>query len=154
MYKNEQFGKCLMSVAQIDLRGFGARLKKERERLGLSIQEFATLGEVSRVTQMRYETEVNCPTIEYMCNLGKHGADPYFIQSGVRTGDLVSLHDSDAFCKAIDLIDELLEFHNFRPSAVVRGRAILNVYGQILRFGVKKAKPTLEELMNVGSEHR
>jgi transcriptional regulator with XRE-family HTH domain len=152
MYKNEQFGKPMNDYPQIQLIQFGTRLKQERERLQLSLHDFAALGEVNRVTQMRYEAEVNFPTIEYMYKIGQQGVDTCFIETGRRASDLLSSTDFESLSKAIGLIDELLTLHNFKPSDEFRGRVVLKIYRQIRKFGVKKVKPTLEELLNVGSE--
>jgi transcriptional regulator with XRE-family HTH domain len=137
---------------QIEISEFGARLKQERQRLGMSMHDFAELGEVNRVTQMRYETGVNYPTIEYMYKIGRHGVETLFIETGLQASDLVPFNDLEAFSQAIDLIDELAKLHNFKPSAEFRGRSILKVYRQILKFGVRKVKPKLEDLLNAVQE--
>lgn len=152
LHKNRTFGKSMNQYLQIEIAEFGARLKQERERLGMSMHDFAELGEVNRVTQMRYETEANYPTVEYMYKVGQHGVDTMFIETGVRASDLVPINDLEAFSQAIDLIDELAKLHNFKPSAEFRGRSILKVYRQILKFGVRKVKPTLEDLLNAVQE--
>jgi transcriptional regulator with XRE-family HTH domain len=133
---------------QIEINGFGARLKQERERLGLTLSDFGLLGQVNRMTQMRYETGSNYPTVEYMHKLGQHGVNIMFIETGLQTSDLVPFNDLEAFSQAIDLIDGLMKLHNFQPSAEFRGRSILKVYRQILKFGAKKVKPKLEDLLN------
>lgn len=133
---------------QIQLTGFGDRLKQERERLGLSMHDFGLLGAVNRVTQMRYETGVNYPTVEYMHRLRQNGVDTLFIETGVQANDWLAMTDYDAFAQAIDLVDELMRLHGFKPPADFRVRSILSVYKRILRFGVKKVKPKLEDLIN------
>lgn len=133
---------------QIEITGFGDRLKQERERLGLSMHDFGLLGEVNRVTQMRYETSVNYPTVEYMHKLGQRGVNTLFIETGVHSDDWVFMTDCAAFAQAIDLVDELMRLHDFKPPADFRVRSILSVYKRILRFGVKKVKPKLEDLIN------
>ena len=138
--------------AQIRIFEFGTRLRQERERLGMSPHDFAMLGEVNRVTQMRYEAEANSPTVEYMHKIGRHGVNTHFILTGMQAEDTVLLKDFEAFSKAIDLIDQLAKSHNFTPSPEFRGRAILRVYKQICKFGAKKVKPTLQEFLNAGSE--
>lgn len=133
---------------RIDINGFGLRLKEERERLGLSLSDFGSLGQVNRMTQMRYETGSNFPTVEYMHRLGQHEVNTLFVETGLHTSNLVQFNDLEAFSNAIDLVDDLMKFHNFKPSAEFRSRSILKVYRQILKFGAKKAKPNLEDLLN------
>lgn len=137
---------------QIEISEFGTRLKQERDRLGMSMHDFAELGEVNRVTQMRYETGTNYPTVQYMYKIGQHGVDTLFIETGLQASDLVPFSDLEAFSHAIDLIDGLMKLHNFKPSAEFRGRSILKVYRQILQFGAKKVKPKLEDLLNAAQQ--
>jgi transcriptional regulator with XRE-family HTH domain len=152
MYKYEHLGKSMNECPQIQLSEFGTRLRQERERLGLSPHDFATLGEVNRITQLRYEDEANHPTVEYMYKIGQHGVNTHYILTGARSEEAVLLNNFEAFSKAIDLIDQLTKFHNVNPPAEFRGRAILRVYKQICKFGAKKVKPTLEEFLHAGSE--
>lgn len=133
---------------QIEISEFGARLKQERDRLGMSMHDFAELGEVNRVTQMRYETGANYPTVEYMYKIGQHGVDTMFIATGFESSELISFKDAVAFSQAIDLIDEIAKLHNFTPPPEFRIRAVSQVYQRILKFGVKKVNPTLEDLLN------
>lgn len=137
---------------QIDGSGFGARLKQERERLGLTLSEFGLLGEVNRVTQMRYEIGANSPTVEYLDRIGRHDVDTMFLVIGTPSSTLIPLSDPVAFSQAIDLVDAIAKLHKFVPPPEFRIRGILGVYERILRFGVKKVKPTLEDLLHVVPE--
>jgi len=152
MHKYEHIGKSMNECPQIQLSEFGPRLRQERERLGLSPHDFATLGEVNRITQLRYEDGANHPTVEYMYKIGQHGVNTHYILTGAHSEEAVLLNNFEAFSKAIDLIDQLAKSHNFTPSPEFRGRAILRVYKQICKFGAKKVKPTLQEFLNAGSE--
>lgn len=135
-------------LAQIDSAGFGARLKQERERLGLTLSEFGSLGEVNRMTQMRYEVGANSPSVEYLDRIGRHGVDTMFLVAGIPSSILIPLRDPVAFSQAIDLVDAIAELHKFVPPPEFRVRAILGVYERILKFGAKKVKPTLEDLLH------
>lgn len=139
---------------QIEISGFGTRLRQERERLGLTLGDFGLLGQVNRMTQMRYETGSNFPTIEYLHKLGQHGVNTMFIETGLQASDLVPFNDLEAFSHAIDLIDGLMKLHNFKPSAEFRVRSILRVYRQILKFGAKKVKPKLEDLLSAVQQEK
>lgn len=133
---------------QIEIFGFGTRLRQERERLGLTLSDFGLLGQVNRMTQMRYETGTNYPSVEYLYRLGQQGVNTMFIETGLQTSELVPFNDPEAFSQAIDMIDSLMKLHNFKPSAEFRGQSILKVYRRILKFGAKKVKPKLEDLLN------
>lgn len=134
-------------VVQIDIVGFGARLKQERERLGLTMSEFGALGDVNRMTQMRYETGTSSPTIVYLQKIGTQGVDAVFVATGVGSSSLIPIQDAIAFSQALDLVDQLATQHNFKPPPEFRMRAVAQVYAQILRFGVKKVHPSLEDLL-------
>lgn len=54
---------------------FGARLKEERFRLGLSQRELATIGGVTRTSQMLYEKGTRPPTAEYLMRIMEAGVD-------------------------------------------------------------------------------
>lgn len=133
---------------QIDIAGFGTRLKQERDRLGLTLSSFGMLGQVNRMTQMRYESGASSPTVEYLHKLGAHGVDTVFIATGFNSAELIPVKDAVAFSQAIDLIDEIAKLHHFMPPPEFRIRAVLQVYKRILQFGVKKVSPTLEDLLN------
>lgn len=47
-------------------KGFGARLKQERQRCGMTQAEFAKLAGVSRASQANYEQEVRVPDLHYL----------------------------------------------------------------------------------------
>lgn len=138
---------------QIDINGFGERLKQERERLGLSMHDFAQLGGVNRVTQARYETGVNYPSVDYLSLLGQHGIDTLFITYGRRGHQMVDISNHEAFVQAIQWVDEIMARHNFQPTSELRGRAILGVYRRICEFGSRKGKPRLDDLIRMSDEY-
>jgi transcriptional regulator with XRE-family HTH domain len=55
--------------------GFGARLREERERLGLSQEALASLSGVKRLAQSQYEKEASFPTVRYLAALATAGVD-------------------------------------------------------------------------------
>ena len=133
---------------QIEILGFGARLKQERERLDTSIQNFSKMGEVNRMTQMRYENETNFPTVEYVYKISQHGVDPIFLLTGLVSADLIPVQNAVAFSQAIDHIDRIAKLHNFTPPPEFRLRAVSQVYQRILKMGAEKVSPTLEDLLD------
>lgn len=148
MNKNEQKGKSATDATLIQVDGFGARLKLERERVGMSPGEFGQLAEVNRVTQVRYELEANFPTVVYLSKLRQHGIDTHFLLTGIPAKDIFLLDDAEAFCKALELVDALATNHNFQPSAEFKARAIVKVYLHVKAFGSKRVSLSLEELLN------
>lgn len=63
----------------------GQRLKEERDRLGLSQVDFASLGGAGRKTQYNYEAGERAPDGGYLAAIAEHGADVAYILTGVRT---------------------------------------------------------------------
>jgi transcriptional regulator with XRE-family HTH domain len=138
---------------KIEVDGFGQRLQEERERLNLSLHDFALLGGVGRVTQMRYEAEVNYPSVDYLALLGQHGVDTLFILYGRRDCELIDMTNHQALVLAIEWVEEIMERHNYEPTEEERARAILGVYRQICKFGRKMNKPLLKELIRMSDEY-
>lgn len=62
---------------------FGARIKHEREKRKLSVEEFGVMGGVSITAQYNYERGKRKPDIEYLYNLSKIGCDIQYIVTGV-----------------------------------------------------------------------
>lgn len=60
----------------------GPRLKRERERLGLTQPVFAELGGIKRATQHLYEQDKTAPDTNYLLALDKHGVDVAFLLFG------------------------------------------------------------------------
>lgn len=62
----------------------GERLRKERDRLGMSQTDFATLGGASKRAQIRYEAGERSPDADYLAGIAKAGANILFIVTGKR----------------------------------------------------------------------
>lgn len=60
-----------------------ARLKKERERLGLSQAVFAEKAGVHRNTQIKYESGERYPSSDYLDAISKIGVDVRYLFSGI-----------------------------------------------------------------------
>lgn len=58
---------------------FGKRLRQERDRLGLSQADFASIGGVKRTTQHIYESDVRVPDVTYLENIRSAGVDLGFL---------------------------------------------------------------------------
>ena len=63
---------------------FGERLRTERDRLGLSQDEFAALGGVKRGAQVNYEKGERSPDVAYLTAVAKGGVDVLYLVTGVR----------------------------------------------------------------------
>ena len=65
---------------------FGARLKEERGRLGLTQSLFASHGGVVKFTQINYEKGERHPDSAYLAAIAAAGADVLYILTGQRAG--------------------------------------------------------------------
>lgn len=61
---------------------FGERLLLERQRLGLTQVEFAKLGGVSRLAQLKYEHGEHMPSVDYLERLFRAKVDAVFLLTG------------------------------------------------------------------------
>lgn len=64
--------------------GFGARLREERKRLGLSMEALAKAGGISRASQSNYETERNRPDSNYLAAIAALGIDVLYLLTAQR----------------------------------------------------------------------
>lgn len=64
----------------------GARLKEERERLGLSQDAFAQIGGIQRRAQVRYEQDERQPDAVYLAAVAANGVDVLYLLTGQRSG--------------------------------------------------------------------
>ncbi|WP_198655759.1 S24 family peptidase [Salinicola sp. CR57] len=64
----------------------GERLRKERERLGMTQTALAEIGGVGKTTQINYEKNNRNPDTGYLLALDAVGVDTYYVLTGRRTG--------------------------------------------------------------------
>ncbi|WP_225307588.1 helix-turn-helix domain-containing protein [Nitrincola iocasae] len=62
----------------------GDRLKEERERIGLSQEEFGLVGGVARNAQSNYEKGKRAPDSDYLCAIARKGVDVLYILTGTQ----------------------------------------------------------------------
>jgi transcriptional regulator with XRE-family HTH domain len=62
----------------------GERLKKERERLGISQTALGELASVGRKTQFNYETGERSPDAQYLAAIAAAGVDVRYVVTGER----------------------------------------------------------------------
>lgn len=64
---------------------FGERLREERERLSLTQAQFGQLAQVTKKTQMLYESGERSPKADYMTAIASSGVDVQYLLTGERT---------------------------------------------------------------------
>ncbi|MEB3466850.1 helix-turn-helix transcriptional regulator [Pasteurella multocida] len=63
---------------------FGERLKEERERIGLSQVKLGVIGGVTKLSQLKYENNINLPKADYLIEIAKVGIDVNYVLFGTR----------------------------------------------------------------------
>jgi transcriptional regulator with XRE-family HTH domain len=69
----------------IQMSGIGSRLRKERERLGLSQRAFGEIGGVEANAQGKYESGDRAPKADYLAAVAARGVDVLFVLTGTHT---------------------------------------------------------------------
>lgn len=67
------------------MSGIGARLREERERLGLSQRAFGEIGGVEPNAQGKYENGDRTPKADYLAAVAARGVDVLYVLTGSRT---------------------------------------------------------------------
>jgi len=67
------------------MSGIGARLREERERLGLSQRAFGEIGGVEPNAQGKYESGDRTPKADYLAAVAARGVDVLYVLTGTRT---------------------------------------------------------------------
>ena len=75
--------------AHIQTGVIGSRLRKERERLGLSQKIFGEIGGVEANAQGKYENGDRAPKANYLSRVAERGVDVLYVLTGTRTPTLV-----------------------------------------------------------------
>jgi transcriptional regulator with XRE-family HTH domain len=78
--------------------GIGARLREERERLGLNQEGFGQLGGVRKQAQLLYEKDERKPDSDYLVAVAAAGVDVLFVLTGRRQSDLPAGDASEQLC--------------------------------------------------------
>lgn len=75
-------------ISSVNPQQFGARLREERLRLGLTQAEMAEIGGVKRTSQHIYESDIRVPDLNYLMRVRDAGADLGYLVLGVRQPSL------------------------------------------------------------------
>lgn len=67
------------------MKGIGARLREERERLGLTQRAFGDIGGVEPNAQGKYESGERTPKADYLAAVAAKGVDALYVLCGVPT---------------------------------------------------------------------
>lgn len=67
------------------MKGFGLRLREERERLGMTQRVFGDIGGVEPNAQGKYESGERTPRIDYLAAVASKGVNALYVLTGTRT---------------------------------------------------------------------
>lgn len=67
------------------MSGISARIREERERLGLSQRAFGEVGGVEANAQGKYENGERTPKADYLARVADRGVDVLYVLTGSRT---------------------------------------------------------------------
>ncbi len=68
----------------IQMSGIGSRLRRERERLGMSQKVFGEIGGVEANAQGKYESGDRAPKADYLSRVAAQGVDVLYVLTGSR----------------------------------------------------------------------
>jgi transcriptional regulator with XRE-family HTH domain len=85
------------------LRSIGELLKEERQRLGLSQDEFAAAGGLKRRAQTLYERNERVPDIDYLRSLIAIGVDVKYVLTGGKTSSALTQDEAELLFRYRDL---------------------------------------------------
>lgn len=85
----------------------GARLKKERDRLGFSQAAFADKVDVGRTSQVNYESGERLPDAAYLAAAAQLGVDVCYVVTGLEGAGVVSEAIPKRKRAMLDLYDDL-----------------------------------------------
>lgn len=130
--------------------GFGARLKGEREKLGLTQEEFARLGGVQKLAQHRYEKGLTQPSVSYLYAIEPYGVDIGYLLDGRRGGAAPQGSDIDIeLMQGIIIeLEDCLSKLGVLLSSNKKARIIAMLYRSFCVDGVV-LKTTIEEFVNL-----
>jgi transcriptional regulator with XRE-family HTH domain len=119
------------------IAGVSARLKEARRKLGLSQADMADLGQVSRSTQLSYETGQTAPTTDYLQVIQDGGADIPLVLYGQAAADHV--RQSKINWASIQQAHEDVEFFCLRFAPNCPGSYRWQMVAQIYQIHQEKA---------------
>lgn len=84
--------------------GFGARLKEERERKGMSQADFGALGGVGKLAQLNYEKGERSPSAEYLNAIESHGVDVGYLLTGNKGKPATGAEEPTVDCALLEAV--------------------------------------------------
>lgn len=128
-----------------------ARLREERERLGLSQSDFGAQAGVGRKAQSNYESGERAPDAKYLAAMAERGVDVLYVLTGlrsVRRGAFAPPPDFGLLASCTLVVDQALVRRGLAVDAEQRLRLYWGVYEMALLAG-KVTDDLAERTINV-----
>jgi len=121
--------------------GVSDRLREARTRLGLKQVDLAAFGDISRATQVSYETGATEPTTQYLRGIESTGIDIPFILFGHDKAEFeeISKPGQDVNWTALQQAYESVEFFCLRVAPLCPARYRWQMVSQLYRHLLERA---------------
>lgn len=90
------------------MSSIGDRIREERERMGLSQSDFASIGGASKRSQIDWEKGVAAPNAVFLAAAAARGVDVTYVLTGVRMDEATRVHLTRAIQFSVQLGDQAL----------------------------------------------
>ncbi|MDR0234149.1 MAG: helix-turn-helix domain-containing protein [Zoogloeaceae bacterium] len=112
-------------------KSIGARIRQERERLGISQRQFGPMCGASRTTQRAYEHDETTPKSDYLDRAEALGCDKHYILTGLRDARALPKTQREVLESSSPEHLALLKAYNDAPDILKRAAlAVLGVAGK------------------------
>lgn len=111
-------------------------MKEERARLGLSQTVLASLGGVSKTTQVFYEADERVPDANYLAAVSERGMDVSYVITGRREADMAaSTFNRQLLAEILNAIDEWAGNRKRPVTSEIRAEIAALFYVQFHKIG-------------------
>ena len=128
----------------------GDRIRSERERLGHSQEQWASICGIHRNTQVKYEKGEGSPNVEYLAAINSIGADIDYIITGEKSVHRESSPDFECpiISKIIEQLEIVLNKNNQVLSPQKKAQAVVILY-RLAYPGMEVTEKMAKEVINL-----
>lgn len=132
-----------------EIGSIGARLREERQRLGLNGADFGALASIGQRSLYRYEANERSPDAVFLAALAAHGVDVLYVLTGKRIGAAVPVETP--FIVRDDLATEHRRLRAQRPAGPYipttwRDMPRISLPGYVIRRAVEASTSPLSRV--------
>jgi transcriptional regulator with XRE-family HTH domain len=134
-------------LTKYPIQSLGARLKKERKRLGLTQAQFASKVGVGRLNVMRNELGERCPDADYLLSCQKIGVNIFFVLNGSTEEKL----DFARMESSVKFLLEILRDLDDNVDVKTLTSAVIQFYSSTSKDGLEQAASTITEFNEINT---